>query len=104
MNNVARTFTRALLGRQLLTGIGGFCAIALLAPNLIVLDWTMTKNVFGIGAALAVVACGLCLLVTLLRIRRHRDLLRLLSGGTATVRAQEFGALASLPSAITLRT
>ncbi|MDI1481947.1 HAMP domain-containing sensor histidine kinase [Polyangium sp. y55x31] len=104
MSDVARTFTRNILGRQLLTGLGGFFAIALLAPNLIVLDWSMTKNVLVIGAALAVVAFGLCLLVTLLRVRKHRALLRVLSGGTATVRAQDFGDLASLPSAITMRT
>ncbi len=104
MSDVARTFTRDILGRQLFTGIGGFCAIALLAPNLIVLDWPMTKSVFVIGAELAAVAVGLCLLASLLRIRRHRALLRVLSKGTAPVRPEEIGDLAGLPSAITLRT
>jgi len=103
MRDVARTFARTLLWRQLLTGVATYTAIGLLSPNLIVLDWTMTKELLGIGTQLSLVALVGCALASLLRLRRHRELLRSLSAGSQPVRPQEISELAALPSAIAMR-
>jgi signal transduction histidine kinase len=103
MIDAARNFARGIIARQVVTGIGAYCAIVLLSPNLIVLEWTMTKSVLSIGSALSIVALASSVLASLLRLRRHRELLRALSAGTQPVRAQEISDLAQLPSALTLQ-
>lgn len=104
MNVVARNFTRSMIMRLLLTGFGTYIVLGLLSPSLILLDWEMTKSVFSVGVYLSILALGLSVLAALLQLRRHRGVLRALSRGNEPVRPLEIGALADLPSAITVQT
>ncbi len=103
MIDTARAFARAVLARQILTGLGCHAAIALFAPNLLVLDWPMTISVLVLGLELAIVALLISTLVAILRLRRNQAIF-----GASTIPVQPIGAqqirnLVALPSALTFR-
>lgn len=104
MSVAARNFTRSMIVRLLATGFGTYTVLGLLSPSLILLDWEMTSSVFIVGVYLSTLALGLSVLAALLRVRRHRGVLRALSLGNQPVRPHEIGALADLPASITVQT
>jgi signal transduction histidine kinase len=103
MSAVAKKFVRAVITRQLITSVVGFLVIALLSPNLIVLDPPTLNSLLGLVVVLAALTLVGTVVGTLLLLRAHRGVLRSLSGGSEQVRRREIGAFAELPSAITLR-
>lgn len=99
----ARSFYRDVLGRQLLTALGGHAAIALLAPSLLVLDRSTTNSVLVLGLELAALTIVISTLISLLRLRRHRSVFAASTGNARTIGAEEIRSLVGLPSALTFR-
>jgi len=99
----ARAFYRDVIARQLLTGVGGHAAIAVLAPTLLVLDRNTTKSVFALGLQQAALAILIITLASLLRLRRHRAVFAAKTKDTPPIGAKEIRSLVGLPSALTLR-
>jgi signal transduction histidine kinase len=103
MSDAAREFTRSVITRQVITCGMSFVAITLLSPSLIVLDWPAMRSVLAMSLELGAIALAGTMVTTLLKLRVHRDLLHALSVGSQPVRPLELGALAELPTSLTLR-
>jgi signal transduction histidine kinase len=103
MTYSARAFYRDVIVRQLLTGLGGHAAIAVLAPTLLVLDRNTTKSVLVLGLELAAMAIVITTLASLLRLRKHRSVFAVTNKNAPPIGAKEVRSLVGLPSALTLR-
>ena len=102
MNEAAGHFTQRVLGRQALVGLSAFAAIVSLAPKLLVLEWEVAKTVLSSGALIAVIALSLTAAISVLRLRKHRFLLRALALGSRAIEVEDLGALADLPNSLTV--
>jgi signal transduction histidine kinase len=103
MTSAASTFYREVILRQVLTGLGGHAAIALLAPTLLVLDRGTTNSVQVLGLELAALALITTTLVSMLRLRKHRSGLNASTMNSPPMSAQAIRSLVGLPSALTFR-
>ncbi len=103
MNDAAGHFVRRILARQALVGLVAFAAIALLAPNLLLLEHDVAWGVLTAGTRVAVVALGAGAVITLLRLRAQRWVLRALALGSRAIEPEEIGGLAELPAALSVR-
>lgn len=103
MKTAARGFYRDVLFRQLLTGLGGHAAIALLAPMLLVLDPATTNTVSLLGLEIAALAIVVSTLVSMVRLRKHRMIFIAPTTNAPSIGAAEIRSLVGLPSALTLR-
>src|SRR5690242_6751518 len=103
MRDAARGFYRDVIVRQLLTGLAGHAAIALLAPTLLVLDRGTTNSVLVLGLELAALALVISTLVAMLRLRVHRSVVNISAMNTPPIGAKEIRSLVGLPSALTFR-
>ena len=102
MNEAAGHFIQRVLGRQALVGGIAFAAIAWLAPKLLVLEREVARSVLISGAIVAVIALALTAGITVLRLRTHRFLLRALALGSRAIEPDDLGALAGLPSSLSV--
>jgi signal transduction histidine kinase len=104
MSLSVRSFYRDVLVRQVLTGIGGHAAIAVLAPNLLVLDRDTTNSVLVLGVELAALTILISTLASLLRLRKHRSMFGgASSGNLPSIGAKEIRNFVGLPGALTFR-
>lgn len=103
MRDVAGSFSQRLLLPQALTGALAFAIIALLAPNLIILDWDVAQVVLAAGAKVAAFALVVTALTSFIRIRAHRFVIRALVVGSRAIEPEDLGAFAGLPTALTMR-
>ena len=103
MTSSARTFYRDVIVRQVLTGLGGHAAIALLAPTLLVLDRGTTNSVQLLGLELAALSLVITTLVSMLRLRKHRSGFIASTMNAPPIGASEIRSLVGLPSALTFR-
>lgn len=102
MKTLVRTFDRDVLVRQLLTGVGGHAAIAVLAPTLLVLDHNTTNSVFVLGLQLTALTMLISTLASVWQLRKLRSLFRGATNARPIV-ASEVRRLLGLPSALTFR-
>lgn len=103
MIDPARTLLRDVIVRQVLTGLGGHAAIALLAPTLLLLDRSTTRSVLVLVLELTGLALVISTLVVMFRLRKHRSMLAASTTQTQPIGAREIRSLVGLPSALTLR-
>ncbi|MCC6553894.1 MAG: hypothetical protein IT372_12865 [Polyangiaceae bacterium] len=96
-------FARQILGRQALVGAAAFGAIALLAPNLLLLEQDVAMGVLSVGGKIALAALASTAAMTALRLRAHRYLIRALMLESRAIEPEEIEQLAALPTALTLR-
>ncbi|WP_437956373.1 HAMP domain-containing sensor histidine kinase [Sorangium sp. So ce119] len=103
IRNDAIHFARRVLVRQALVGVAAFGAIAALAPKLLILEQGVATSVLSVGAKIALAAIGATTLLTLLRLRTHRDLLRSLMIGARDIDHEELERFAELPPSLAVR-
>src|SRR5262245_1729835 len=103
MNDAASNFAQRVLVRQALVGLAAFLAIALLTPQLLLLEWDVGVGVLSIGARIAGVALVGTALLSLARLRKHRFVLRALALGSRAIEPEDLEALAAIPNALTAR-
>ncbi len=103
MRDDAIHFARRVLVRQALVGVAAFGAIAALAPKLLILEQDVAASVLSVGAKIALAAIFATTLLTLLRLRTHRDLLRSLMIGSRDIDHEELERFAELPPSLALR-
>ena len=103
MKDAARGFYRDVIVRQLLTGLGGHAAIALLAPTLFVPDRSTTNSVLLLCLELAVLALVISPLVSMVRLYKHRSVVNASTMSAPPIGAKEIRSLVNLPSALTFR-
>jgi signal transduction histidine kinase len=103
MSAAAGNFSQRVVAGQALVGLAAFSSITLLTPQLLLLDWDVGLGVLSVGARLAAVALVLTAVSSLLRLRKHRYLLRSLSLGSRAIEPEELEALSEIPRALTLR-
>ncbi|HRI67051.1 MAG TPA: HAMP domain-containing sensor histidine kinase, partial [Polyangium sp.] len=103
MNTLVQQFNRSVLARQLLTGLGGHAAIAVLGPTLLVLDRDTTNSVLVLGLKLTTLTI---LINTLACFWQLHALGRLFLGTPTNARRigpSEVRRLLGLPSVLTFR-
>lgn len=98
-----RPVAERLIVWQALISIAAFGAAALLAPLLIALEWEIAASVFMVGAIVALLAIVVTGVITVLLLRRHREVIRTLTLRSHVVKPDEIQALVSLPSSLTVR-
>ncbi|WP_434043108.1 MULTISPECIES: sensor histidine kinase [Sorangium] len=103
IRNDAIHFARRVLVRQALVGVAAFGAIAALAPKLLILEQGVATSVLSVGAKIALAAIGATTLLTLLRLRTHRNLLRSLMIGARDIDHEELERFAELPPSLAVR-
>lgn len=103
MNDAALRFVRRVLGRQILVGLAAFLATALVAPRLLLLDADVAAAVIESVVSVGLAALLGAAVLTVIRLRKHRYVLRSLAVGTRAVEPEELAGLADLPNDVTLR-
>lgn len=103
MNEAAGHFARRVLLRQAFAGITAFAALALLAPQLLLIEPAVAPRVLAHGVVVALAAGGVTAVLTLLLLRKSRFALRSLALGSRAIEPDELEALAAVPSAATAR-
>jgi len=96
-------FSRLVLVRTALVGLGAFAAVGLLAPWALLLEPDLLLPVGARAIALALVAVLLIVLASARVLRKNRYVLRSLALGSHAVEPEDIGALADLPAALTTR-
>lgn len=96
-------FARRILGRQALVGLAAFGALAVLAPQLLLLEQEVAVGVLSVWGRIALGAMAATAALTVVRLRAPRSLVRALSLGSRAVEPEEIERLAGLPTALTVR-
>ena len=102
MIGAAPSFVRGVIVRQVLTGLGGHAAIALLAPTLLVLDQSTTYSVLILVLELTALALVISTLAAMFRLRRHRSMFAMSTMQTPPIGAREVRRLVGFPRALAL--
>ena len=103
MNTLVRNFSRSVITRQLLTGIGGHAAIAVLGPSLLVLDRDTANSVFVLGLELATLTILISTLASMWQLYKLRSLFLRTTANERRIGPSEVRRLLGLPNALTFR-
>jgi signal transduction histidine kinase len=103
VSDAATYFARRILTRQLLVGVAAFLVAAIFAPRLLVLEDDVASGVFSVGATLAVLALASIMAMSVVALRRHGALVRLLATGEREVEPEDISRLANLPTVLSAR-
>jgi len=96
-------FTRRVLLRQVLVGLGAFGVVALLAPWSLMLESEQLPALAWLIFKVAALAIALTGLWSGWRLRTNRFVLRSLAVGSQAIEPEDIGALAELPVSLTIR-
>lgn len=100
---IAAGFIRRVLLQQLIVGVVAFATMGLLAPWALMLESEWLAELGLVGLQVALFTIVVTALLSLQRLRTNRPVLRALAFEAESVRAEDIGALADLPFALTAR-
>ncbi|MEJ7730073.1 MAG: hypothetical protein WKG00_12735 [Polyangiaceae bacterium] len=103
MSAPADNFVQRMIGKQVAVGAVAFAGMAGLAPQLLIMEWETGIGVLEAGARVGVIAAVCTALAGIVRLRRHRFVLRALAVGSRAVDARELESLAGAPRALSYR-
>src|SRR5262245_23292525 len=103
MTDAAGHFAQRILARQALVGVAAFIAIALLSPQVLLVEWDVGLGMISVGIRIAACSLAATAAISLVGLRKHRFVLRSLALGSRAIEPEELEALAQIPSKLTIR-